>query len=175
MARLLSFPQAELLPIAVNGGQTPRPQTPKPDAEVPLSDRLSDALREAWFERIIDQLLSAEAGELNPHWRADIRQSRIIVALCRKDDPEPLVSSSYLMYGVHPDLVWTAIQSIRTPRIPLCLLCRTLMNCGLFRRIERMHSFCELVTLEQWLKEWLFSASCCQCWCKMARSTVSAH
>ena len=100
-ARVLHFPQDEPLPVAT----------------APLVDRLADALREAWFERIIDQLLSAEGGELNPHWRADIRQARIIVALCRAGNPEPLVSSSYLMYGVHPDLVWTAIQSIRKAKL----------------------------------------------------------
>src|SRR5262252_9645481 len=100
-ARVLHFPQDEPLPVAT----------------APLVDRLADALREAWFERIIDQLLSADGGELNPHWRADIRQARIIVALCRAGNPEPLVSSSYLMYGVHPDLVWTAIQSIRKAKL----------------------------------------------------------
>jgi len=43
MARLLSFPQAELLPIAVE--QTATPKTPKPDAVPSLADRLADALR----------------------------------------------------------------------------------------------------------------------------------
>jgi len=114
-ARVLQFPRDEPLPIAV--GQTSKPAAPKPDDAVPLSDRLSDALREAWFERIIDQLLNAETGELNPHWRTDYRQARIIIGLCRANDPEPLVSSSYLMYGVHPDLVFVAIQSIRKAKL----------------------------------------------------------
>jgi len=50
---------AELLPIAVNGGQTAKRS--KPDDVVPLSDRLSEALREAWFQRISDQLLNADS------------------------------------------------------------------------------------------------------------------
>jgi len=115
VGKLLSIMHAELLPIAVNGGQTAKPS--KPDDVVPLSDRLSEALREAWFQRISDQLLNAEMGELNPHWKDDYRQSRIIIALCRADDPEPLVTSSYRMYGVHPDLVFTAIQSIRKAKL----------------------------------------------------------
>jgi len=75
-ARVLHFPQDELLPVET----------------APLVDRLANALRDAWFERIIDQLLSAEAGERNPHWRTDIRQARIIIGLCRAGNPEPLVS-----------------------------------------------------------------------------------
>ena len=105
------------MPIAVNGGQTPKPQTPKPDPLVSLSDRLSKALQEAWFERIIDQLLDAEKGERNSHWRADYQQSRIIVALCRAGDPDPLLTSSFRMYGVHPELVFVAIQSIRKAKL----------------------------------------------------------
>ena len=100
-ARVLHFPQDELLPVET----------------APLVDRLANALRDAWFERIIDQLLSAEAGERNPHWRTDIRQARIIVALCRAGNPDPLVSSSYEMYGVHPDLVFVAITAIRKAKL----------------------------------------------------------
>jgi len=49
-ARVLHFPQDEPLPVAT----------------APLVDRLADALREAWFERIIDQLLSAEGASSIP-------------------------------------------------------------------------------------------------------------
>jgi len=115
VGRLLSFPQAELLPIAVNAGQTVKPRTPEP--VVPISDHLSETLQEAWFERITDRLLNAEMGELNPHCRDDYRQSRIIVSLCRAGDPTPLVSSSYRVYGVHPDLVFVAIQAIRKAKL----------------------------------------------------------
>ena len=112
---LVSIPHADLLPIAVNGRHTRMPKTFA--AVVPLSDHLGETLQEAWFDRISDRLLNAEMGELNPHWRDDYRQSRIIIGLCRAGNPEPLVSSSYRMYGVHPDLVFTAIQSIRRAKL----------------------------------------------------------
>ena len=69
------------------------------------------------MKRIIDQLLDAEKGERNSHWRADYQQSRIIVALCRAGDPDPLLTSSFRMYGVHPELVFVAIQSIRKAKL----------------------------------------------------------
>jgi hypothetical protein len=84
---------------------------------VPLSDHLSETLREAWFRRIIDQLLDAENAELNPHRKDDYRQARIIIGLCREGNPDPLVTSSYRMYGVHPDLVFVAIREIRKAKL----------------------------------------------------------
>jgi len=62
VGKLLSFLHAELLPIAVNAGQTAKP--PKPDEVESLSDRLSKALQEAWFERIIDRFLSVWAKSI---------------------------------------------------------------------------------------------------------------
>ena len=56
-------------------------------------------------------------GELNPHWRDDYRQARVIIALCRASDPDPLVTSSYRIYGVHPDLVFVAITAIRKAKL----------------------------------------------------------
>ena len=61
--------------------------------------------------------MNAERNEQNPHWKSDYRQSRIIIGLRRAGDPEPLVTSSYRMYGVHPDLVFVAIQSIRKAKL----------------------------------------------------------
>src|SRR5215471_16138712 len=100
-ARVLHFPQDEPLPVAT----------------APLVDRLADALREAWFQRISDQIMNAEIAEQNPHWKDDYRQARVIIALCRANDPAPLVTSSYRMYGVHPDLVFVAITAIRKAKL----------------------------------------------------------
>src|SRR5262252_10545384 len=61
--------------------------------------------------------MNAEIAEQNLHWKDDYRQARIIIALCRAHDPEPLVTSSYRIYGVHPDLVFVAITAIRKAKL----------------------------------------------------------
>jgi len=65
--------------------------------------------RPVTIERVIARLDEAELREPDIWFRQDVRQARIVVALARKGDPAPLVTSSYTVYGLHPDNVWPAI------------------------------------------------------------------
>jgi hypothetical protein len=66
--------------------------------------------------RILSRLASAEAYEINPWLRDDIRIARLTVLHAARGDAvecSPHVLSSYEVLGLHPDRVWPAIQARR--------------------------------------------------------------
>jgi hypothetical protein len=68
-------------------------------------------------ERILDQLELAEASELNPHFQDDYRIAWIIVLRASHGIPEPHVSASYAVLGLHPDNVWPSIVARRRAQL----------------------------------------------------------
>lgn len=78
------------------------------DVELPAPD----------IQRVIAQLIQAEAHEPNLHFKADYRQT--MIAMCAVDVRRDvstglaaLVAASYHMYGKHPDKLWPAIVARR--------------------------------------------------------------
>jgi len=66
--------------------------------------------------RVIARLVQAEACELNPHYRDDLRIARLTVAYAASGEAvlcSPFVLASYMILGVHPDCVWSKIQERR--------------------------------------------------------------
>lgn len=72
--------------------------------------RLSSAVMLA---RILAKLELAEAREENPHFQADYRIAWITLLRAAQGIPEPHVSASYAVLGVHPDRVWSSLASRR--------------------------------------------------------------
>jgi hypothetical protein len=66
--------------------------------------------------RVIARLVQAEACEVNPHYRADLRIARLTVAYAARGEAvlcSPFVLACYMTLGVHPDFVWPKIQERR--------------------------------------------------------------
>jgi len=59
--------------------------------------------------RILSRLEAAEAREVDPHFRDDIRIAWITVLRASRGEPSPHVSATYTVLGLHPDRVWPAI------------------------------------------------------------------
>jgi hypothetical protein len=73
--------------------------------------------------RILSRLAEAEAHELNPWLRDDLRIARLTVAYAASDEAvlcSPHVLASYRVLGLHPEKVWPAIQARRLALGPLC-------------------------------------------------------
>jgi len=68
-------------------------------------------------DRILDRLQKAELAESDVWFRQDYRQASICVSLARRGETAPFVTSSYRMFGTHPDLVWGKIQANRHARL----------------------------------------------------------
>jgi hypothetical protein len=62
-------------------------------------------------------LMAAELTEPNVWFRQDYRQAAICLSLAERGEAAPFVSSSYRIYGTHPDLVWYKIQANRHARL----------------------------------------------------------
>ena len=69
------------------------------------------------LDRILDRLEEAERREPDIHLRSDIRQAFICVSLASRGEPEPFVTSSYRIYGSHPDQVWPKIMANRKAKL----------------------------------------------------------
>lgn len=66
--------------------------------------------------RVLSRLAQAEACELNPHYRDDLRIARLTVAYAASGEAvlcSPDVLASYVVLGLHPQKVWPAIQARR--------------------------------------------------------------
>ena len=66
--------------------------------------------------RIIARLVQAEACELNPHLRDDLRIAKLTVLYAARGEAvlcSPHVLASYAVLGLHPDKVWPAIEERR--------------------------------------------------------------
>lgn len=101
----------------VNSTPTLLVSGPPPVSDAPLTWMLGPKDSSSKTDRILARLALAESRELNPALRADIRQAWIIVFLAAKDDPQPLITSSYEMFGTHPDNVFTRIQAERRAKL----------------------------------------------------------
>jgi hypothetical protein len=67
--------------------------------------------------RILDRLWEAERTEPDIHLRSDYRQAFICVSLASRGEREPFVTSSYRVYGIHPDKVWPQIVASRKAKL----------------------------------------------------------
>jgi hypothetical protein len=57
-------------------------------------------------DRAIAYLIQLEAHEVNPHVRANLRQSQITLILAQRGNIEPATVASYQVHCCHPDQVW---------------------------------------------------------------------
>lgn len=75
----------------------------------------ADRDAEVWPDapRIMARLIQLEAHEPDVWLRDDYRQSFITLHLALEGNPQPFVSASYQMYGVHPDKLYPAIVARR--------------------------------------------------------------
>jgi hypothetical protein len=76
----------------------------------------------AIVRRVLDRLSAAEAQELNPWLRDDLRIARLTVAHAARGDAvlcSPDVLASYTVLGLHPEKVWPAIEARRKALGPL--------------------------------------------------------
>jgi hypothetical protein len=67
--------------------------------------------------RILDRLEEAERSEPDIHLRSDYRQAFICVSLASRGEREPFVTSSYRIFGIHPDKVWPNILATRKAKL----------------------------------------------------------
>jgi len=67
--------------------------------------------------RILDRLQKAELSEPDIWYRQDYRQAFICVSLASRCEPQPFITSSYRIYGSHPDDVWRKIMANRKARL----------------------------------------------------------
>jgi hypothetical protein len=139
---LIQFPLRRMMPCPITGSASnpslkllafPRvpsqqSQAPKEQASIPVETARpllleSKALPLQWIldpekeksktNRVLAALVRAEAHEPDVWLRDDIRQAFIAVSLAGQGDPQPVVTASYRMYGLHPDKVWPAIVARR--------------------------------------------------------------
>ena len=71
----------------------------------------------ALIDRVLDRLWGAEQGESDIHLRSDYRQAFICVSLASRGEAQPFVTSSYTVYGIHPDKVWPNILATRKAKL----------------------------------------------------------
>jgi hypothetical protein len=67
--------------------------------------------------RILERLQQAEMSEPDIWFRQDYRQAYICVSLAQTDDAQSFITSSYRIYGTHPDQVWRKIMANRRARL----------------------------------------------------------
>lgn len=67
--------------------------------------------------RILDRLWEAEKAEQDIHLRSDYRQAYICVSLASRGEAQPFVTSSYRIYGKHPDMIWPMILANRKAKL----------------------------------------------------------
>lgn len=67
--------------------------------------------------RILDRLWEAECSESDIWFRQDYRQAFICVSLASRGEPQSFITSSYRIYGSHPDKVWPKIMANRKARL----------------------------------------------------------
>jgi hypothetical protein len=67
--------------------------------------------------RILNRLEEAERVEPDIHLRSDYRQAFICVSLASRGEAQPFVTSSYRIYGSHPDDVWAKITANRKAKL----------------------------------------------------------
>jgi hypothetical protein len=65
------------------------------------------------LRRILFHLERAEEREPNPHFQDDYRIAWLTVLNASRGDPQPDVTASYAVLGLHPDKVWPAIVARR--------------------------------------------------------------
>lgn len=96
-------PQEPVAPLSV------LPAGPRLEAKaLPLQWLLDPEKDKNLPERIFARLIQLEAHEPDVWLRDDYRQSFITLHLALEGNPQPFVSASYQMYGVHPDKLWAA-------------------------------------------------------------------
>lgn len=67
--------------------------------------------------RILDRLMEAEMSEPEIWFRQDYRQAFICVSLASRGEAQPFVTSSYRIFGIHPDNVWPQIMAKRKAKL----------------------------------------------------------
>lgn len=67
--------------------------------------------------RILERLEEAERSEPDIWLRTDYRQAFICVSLAYKGEQQPFVTSSYRVFGIHPEKVWPAIMAKRKAKL----------------------------------------------------------
>jgi hypothetical protein len=67
--------------------------------------------------RVLEYLQWAEANEPDPWLQDDYRQSWITLRFAGRGFPQPFVTASYVMYGLHPERLWPAIVERRKAKL----------------------------------------------------------
>lgn len=67
--------------------------------------------------RICDYLSRAEAKEIDPWMRDDLRIALITTLRAARGERNPHVSATYTVLGLHPDKVWPAIEARRRAQL----------------------------------------------------------
>jgi hypothetical protein len=68
-------------------------------------------------DRVLAYLLRAEGREGDPSLCQDVRQAWIVVFLAARDEPQPFLTSSYICYGTHPDLLFAKLTATRQSKL----------------------------------------------------------
>jgi hypothetical protein len=74
----------------------------------------------ALTRRILFRLADAELRERNPHFRDDYRIAWITVFHAARGDPQPDVTATYAVLGIHPNKLWPAIVARRKALLGTC-------------------------------------------------------
>jgi hypothetical protein len=82
-----------------------------------LTDALPQERPVDFSARVMLRLEQAEKSEENPHYRDDVRVSWICVLKAFRGEAEPHVLATYAVLGLHPDAVWSSIQSRRRAKL----------------------------------------------------------
>jgi len=75
------------------------------------------ALAAAWANRVLDRLREAENHEENSHFRDDLRQSQVTLALAMRGDAAPFVIASYRIFGCHADQGFEKLMARRRAKL----------------------------------------------------------
>lgn len=79
----------------------------------PLQWLLDPDKGKSQVDRILAELVRAEAHEQDVWLKDDYRQAFVIVSLAERGNPIPFITSSYICYGLHPDKVWPSLVARR--------------------------------------------------------------
>lgn len=76
---------------------------------LPLGWLLDPDKSESFTNRVLARLIQAEAHEVDPWTRDDLRIAWIATLYASEGNPQPLIDATYAVLGLHPDKVWPAI------------------------------------------------------------------
>lgn len=91
---------------------------PDQDADITLEALPPESARALQLTgRVLLRLEQAEARELNPHLRDDLRIAWVTTLLAAREHADPHVNASYKILGLHPDQVAAAHEARRRAKL----------------------------------------------------------